>query len=523
MISGKIIAAIIRVGLTAMIIAAVNESRKNKKQKEETNNYEPNNENMHEKEETFNLEDVLFSDDGEEDPFIKWCFGMSGPFAAMNETSCNKFISSIKSVTTVKWQEVVEENWQVGNREEAMSKIEEYIECESSDADHIISIINNENSEEIYKELLSLDFKEEFAKNASNIVPSITKKFKKEGLKIPEKTFKAWHLCKAAYLSLLSEAAGHITKAEVREYMEYIGKQSKKWYETWEEYTVSFFYYQRFCAAYLDGYVKESDEINEEYRNIYTYINSKKSVCNNISFRYEKTLADDLFPQYGEKDEFIKWCLGISGPMSAKNGNPCNTFEADFRPYTPSSMQKIMERDWGIKDRDDLLTTIDELINAGVDDYAEFIVVINEENSEKIYNFLCSINYKEELARKYSTLVPAVTKNFKKAGIKVPEKTLIAWDLVRAASLAQGGEAAGYINRGEAIDLMESAGKRANEFYETWEEYSAAFLYYRRMWIGYTGGYGEIADEIDKDYTNIYEFIHNSKSVCNNIDFKYKF
>ena len=65
---------------------------------------------------------------------------------------------------------------------------------------------------------------------------------------------------------------------------------------------------------------------------------------------------------------------------------------------------------------------------------------------------------------------------------KIPDKATAGWNLPRAVILARWGYLAGYVNEGEAWDLIMPAARRAQSTFSSWQELGATYLEKRRAW-----------------------------------------
>lgn len=222
-----------------------------------------------------------------------------------------------------------------------------------------------------------------------------------------------------------------------------------------------------------------------------------------------------LFPIGGKGDMMTRWYLGLAGPFSAKNFRHCNKFL-----HGNSTMWKAaMKRDWGIENKEELLEMIDDLLGDDMLYYDKLLPILKEKDRETICKYLLTCGYKKEISDTYADFIPKITENFEDTELFIPQETFKSWNFARAAFLMMAGEVIGYVSREEVLETFKKIGREAVKYYDSWDEYTASFLYGRKLWILNTGGYGEDAAAIDLDYTGIICFLRSSRSICNKIEF----
>jgi len=139
-------------------------------------------------------------------------------------------------------------------------------------------------------------------------------------------------------------------------------------------------------------------------------------------------------------------------------------------------MTLCLRRDYGIKNRDDLIICLKELED-GSDFYTDFLDRSNflstlSENSQSIY--LSKLN-KDSKKYKYYCIV----KNY---DYSIGCGKLRSWDYGRYVFLCRAGAFLNYISEEEAWDFMKEVAKKAQKAYSSWKEYGLAYVAGKQYW-----------------------------------------
>ncbi len=216
---------------------------------------------------------------------------------------------------------------------------------------------------------------------------------------------------------------------------------------------------------------------------------------------------------------FVLWCMGMSAPMSAMEGCSCNPFSSD--PAYQDDQRKRLASNWDIHDVEGLRSAVNELLKEEKSEFDDIIPFIGNDSIDDVTDELEDLGVSEELAATIAKAIPGITAKFKELGLKVPDKTMFAWDIVRAAFIALSGSAAGYIPRDEALYVLGNAGMIANKFYSTWNDYVSSFLFALRLWSVMDVGYDEGAEMANPSYQFVHALLNGENSVCNRIPFDF--
>lgn len=181
-------------------------------------------------------------------------------------------------------------------------------------------------------------------------------------------------------------------------------------------------------------------------------------------------------------DPARRWGLAAGGPLSAWNKEPFNRLRSRHAPWECAQM---LSEGWSIRGRDDVLRTIDWLVNQGHTADASQVI----EASATGYVPLCD----DPDGR-----IAFALRN----QAELRSKGLVAWDLGRLISVARWSCTAGYISSDEAWDWISLASTRIQSCYQSWEDCGRGWL------LGY--GYWKDGGEIDKAFLERLNWLNRS-------------
>lgn len=164
---------------------------------------------------------------------------------------------------------------------------------------------------------------------------------------------------------------------------------------------------------------------------------------------------------------------GILAELNKEHHESLSTID-----ITPESIQKckdLLLRDWGIKNREDLLKTLDSLDKEGHSlRYKEIIKILDENR----------LLYEEEIAKKYHYEDFIIKRLFfvRKMRDVIGDRTLRAWDYGRMIYLCRDGYAIGFLSEQEAWERIERTAAKIEKLYYSWEDYGANYIIGRMFW-----------------------------------------
>jgi hypothetical protein len=175
----------------------------------------------------------------------------------------------------------------------------------------------------------------------------------------------------------------------------------------------------------------------------------------------------------------LNWCLSVAAIYRTWWGEPIDSLEP------AEMMMVILERDWTISKREDLLDTLEDLLIDGH----------------------CSI------LREMQADDPSL-----------PQDDPLVWDLVRFMQLATSGVCVGFIDHEECLHLMLHAAKRLQQAYSGWSEMLAAFKVGRDLWMQMVGMDLEEVAADNESLDDVLEILaSDERSPCLKVPWSYLF
>lgn len=186
------------------------------------------------------------------------------------------------------------------------------------------------------------------------------------------------------------------------------------------------------------------------------------------------------------EDDFLKtdlteyqlWCAGLDGIMTEIcQFNHSRLSFTELGAKELEQFQELLADDWDIHNREDLLAALDWLGGEGGDS-AEFLECalffeLNPRTTREDVKQMCEI--KRELSfNKYDFV--------RQCYETVGEKGLLAWDFGRYVFLCRSGYTLGYLDRQEALTLIEEAGMEIKGWFASWADFGENFILGRRFW-----------------------------------------
>ena len=146
----------------------------------------------------------------------------------------------------------------------------------------------------------------------------------------------------------------------------------------------------------------------------------------------------------------------------------------------PGAMKTMLERDWGITDREGLLRQIYSLLRAG---HREDFAGLRERCARPGWA-------DSEIARLNKTADSSMEAWERRWRIRrfldndrgIQTLDFAAWDLIRAANLTRAGAGQGWLSEDEAWDTLAVINRALQSSYSSWEETWEAFRITRWLW-----------------------------------------
>ena len=148
--------------------------------------------------------------------------------------------------------------------------------------------------------------------------------------------------------------------------------------------------------------------------------------------------------------------------------------EAPVRQQVAQGARQVLEMNWGVTNREELMATVGVMTLDGNDSGFRWEAILALSIKDEDFDaYVASLGdegwrvaYTEELARKWG------------------DKGIWAWDLFRMSNLVQWGYAAGYLTYRESLALLEPAATILSQVFTSWDEAYENFLdgYHWQSW-----------------------------------------
>lgn len=158
------------------------------------------------------------------------------------------------------------------------------------------------------------------------------------------------------------------------------------------------------------------------------------------------------------------------------NGDPVN----ELTLSAPEDTKTMLERDWGITDRESLIRQLYSLLRAG---HREDFAALRERCQKKSWA-------ESEIARLSKTADSSMEdwesrwriRRFLANDRGIQSIDFAAWDFFRAANLTRAGAGIGWLSEDEAWDTLALINRALQHSYSSWDEAWVAFRTTRWLW-----------------------------------------
>jgi len=171
------------------------------------------------------------------------------------------------------------------------------------------------------------------------------------------------------------------------------------------------------------------------------------------------------------------WLLLLSGVLTEQNEVRHDTlygYEATKEHIY--LVKQALERDWGIRNREDLYSSLNWLLHSG-----------HRTDFNRNFRYISLLPY--SLEEKELNRIPSGTSLYNSYQLSklnkyiLPRAGIAAWDFGRYITLCRDGALIKYISDKEAWELMAKIGPMAQQSYSSWYEYGLAYMVGRLAWL----------------------------------------
>lgn len=172
------------------------------------------------------------------------------------------------------------------------------------------------------------------------------------------------------------------------------------------------------------------------------------------------------------------WSSALAGILVQINGLDHYRLEMEPKTALAVSMHKdTLDYWWGVTNRDELLETLFWVANIGHSQIFDQYVFLAKQYPD--------LTPQEKID--LSPTIPLVVEDMSYVDeviAEVDDNSLYAWDWGRFVYLCRAAYAAGFLERNEAIALIETAGQFISRRFDSWEEFGNNYLIGRLFWGG---------------------------------------
>ena len=175
------------------------------------------------------------------------------------------------------------------------------------------------------------------------------------------------------------------------------------------------------------------------------------------------------------------WALGVAAIYMQENGESTDVLGGCTGEHERSDWvdmaKSMLDRDWEIKNKQDLLYRLEELKNTGHrTSYLAMGQSLTDKSDEEFQNYISDpvfpIDKVEEI------------KDLRAGYAKWKDRLGLAWDFCRYVNLVSESYNAGYVNETEAWTLIMPVAQQTQKNFTSWQEMGQNFLDGRKIWSG---------------------------------------
>jgi hypothetical protein len=190
-----------------------------------------------------------------------------------------------------------------------------------------------------------------------------------------------------------------------------------------------------------------------------------------------------------------QWALALGGLLTHRNGQSLSLLGGVPRtPEAGADLSKILARDWGASNRDELLAALEFLMGGGHrKEFNDICALANDVTGRLTPGAaLDDLVDDEDTLRKVKFAI--------RHRQRVGARSLLAWDVNRVVVVAGWGFVTGMISEDEAWSYIMPMAYAAQQTYASWEEYGQHHLLGREYWAGswegrFARGYRSLLDD----------------------------
>lgn len=158
----------------------------------------------------------------------------------------------------------------------------------------------------------------------------------------------------------------------------------------------------------------------------------------------------------------------LSGFLSNLNGYELDTLQVADTDFEKEMIRDMLPESWGIENREDLLSTMQNLLDQGhTGEYAYYVECCATQTQPELEDEE-SIN-RYEFTKQYSELMK-------------PDE-MLSWDYGRAAMMVRWGYTLGYLSEQESWDWLNQIAEVTCATYTSWKGFGLGYLFGSLFWM----------------------------------------
>jgi hypothetical protein len=178
-----------------------------------------------------------------------------------------------------------------------------------------------------------------------------------------------------------------------------------------------------------------------------------------------------------ELSDAQRWALGASGMLASRNYMKFDSLAGiEINMFTVNEWKSVIKRDWGIKNRQDLLNELNWLEQNGHNaQYKRDVKLLSY--LKKIPGHTILLAFLEE-DDEFKCKVALIDKYHESLG----NKGILGWDAVRYICLCRWGYICGYLTEDEAWKKIMPVSRFIQKTFDSWQDLATNYIIGREFW-----------------------------------------
>jgi len=208
-----------------------------------------------------------------------------------------------------------------------------------------------------------------------------------------------------------------------------------------------------------------------------------------------------------------QWMVNAGAILADINGMPNDELHA-FDPYDHTqvdSVTRMLSQDWGIGNREHLITMVDGLISGERGHNISFL-------DARDYWARFSLSQSAEAMRRYDDDAKSDISLVLNHAHTIGPAGILSWDLGRCVPMLRNGHSLGWINEQETWEKLSVISLKMQQNYQSWQHAGIAYVVGRLFWA--KGGLSE--STCNAYFSRFKKIIVNPEHPWNTLDWNTK-